>query len=171
MKRCVLVLVVLLIPGALHAQEPEPAWKGLDRSALSTVFVLDDAGVETRGQLLRLDRDAIVVLVNGSERRFETERVARVSKRGDSLKNGAVAGLVFGLVTGVLNAAVVDCGQANRCREAQAGLAVLSTGLYTAIGTAIDAAIQGRTVLYRAPTRQTASPSRGGASVSVRLTW
>jgi hypothetical protein len=171
MKRYVLVLTVMLIPGALYAQEPEPAWKGIDRSALSTVFVLDDAGVETRGQLLRLDRDAIVVLVNGSERRFETRRVARVSKRGDSLKNGAIAGLVFGLVTGALNAAVVDCGQANRCRETQAGLAVLSGGLYAAIGTAIDAAIQGRTVMYQAPTRQPVAWSRGGAAVSVRMTW
>lgn len=171
MKRYVLVLTALLIPVALHAQEPEPAWKGLDRSALSTVFVLDDRGVETRGQLLRLDPDAVVVLVNGSERRFETERVARVSRRGDSLKNGAVAGLVFGLVTGVLGAAVTDCGQASHCRGTQAGLAVLSAGVYTAIGTAIDAAIQGRTVLYQAPTRKTAIQSGGGAAVSVRFTW
>ena len=66
MKRYVLVLTALLIPGALHAQEPAPAWKGIDPSALSTVFVLDDApGRGTRGQLLRLDPDAIVVLVDG----------------------------------------------------------------------------------------------------------
>jgi hypothetical protein len=160
----------MLIPGAVHAQEPESAWKGLDRSALSTVFVLDDAGVETRGQLLRLDPDAIVVLVNGSERRFDTRRVARVSKRGDSLKNGAVNGLIVGIGLSVLSIATVDCGHASDCRQAQAGASILSTGLYAAIGTAIDAAIQGRTVVYQAPTRTTPQ-SRGGASISVRLTW
>ena len=171
MKRFVLVLTAMLISGALHAQEPEPAWKGLDRSALSTVFVLDDAGVETRGQLLRLDPDAIVVLVNGSERRFDTQRVARVSKRGDSLKNGAVNGLVVGITLSVLAIATVDCGQTSDCRQTQVAASVLSTGLYTAIGTAIDAAIPGRTVLYQAPTPRTSIQSRGGPSISVRLTW
>jgi hypothetical protein len=171
MTRYVLVLTALLIPGALQAQEPDPAWRGLDRSALSTVFVLDDAGLETRGQLLRLDPDAVVVLVNGSERRFETRSVARVSKRGDSLKNGAISGLVVGITMGILGAVVVDCGQANRCREAQFAQTVLSTGLYTAIGTAIDAAVQGRTVLYQAPTPRATIQSRGGAAISVRLTW
>ena len=107
MKRYVLVLTALLIPGALHAQEPATAFKGIDSSALSTVFVLDVSGIETRGQLLRLDTDAIVVLVDGAERRFDTQRVARVSKRGDSLKNGARNGLIVGIVSGVMSAVTV----------------------------------------------------------------
>lgn len=174
MKRCVLVLTAMLIPGAVHAQEP--AWKGLDRSALSTVFVLDDAGVETRGKLLRLDHDAIVVLVNGSERRFETRRVASVTKRGDSLRNGVVIGAVVGIVSGVLGSAMAECkndrGGFSGCGAGtRVGLAVLSTGLYAAAGAGIDAAIQGRTVLYQAPTLRLAIQARGGASVAVRLTW
>lgn len=170
MKRYVLVLIATLIPGALHAQEPEPAWKGLDRAALSTVFVLDEAGVETRGQLLRLDPDAIVVLVNGSERRFDTARVARVSKRGDSLKNGALIGLAVGIAEAVVAVATIKC--TGSCdRGLQAAWLTVNTGVYAAVGTAIDAAIQGRTVLYRAPAPQPAVQSRGGPSVSVRFTW
>ena len=51
------------------------------------------------------------------------------------------------------------------------GQAVFSTAVYTAIGTAIDASIQGRTTLYEAPARKTAIQSGGGAALSVRLTW
>ncbi len=170
MKRYVLVLTALLIPGALHAQEPAAAWKGIDPSALSTVFVLDVAGVETRGQLLRLDPDAIVVLVDGSERRFETARVARVSKRGDSLKNGAGIGMIVGIVSGIAYAVTVRCGN-DSCGGSVIGQAVLSTALYTAIGTAIDASVQGRTTLYKAPPRKPAIQSGGGAALSVRFTW
>ena len=170
MKRYVLVLTALLLPGALRAQEPATAWKGIDRAALSTVFVLDDAGVETRGQLLRLDPDAIVVLVDGSERRFETQRVARVSRRGDSLKNGARNGLIVGIVAGVLSTVMVSCGD-DPCRGIMAGQAVFTTAVYTAIGTAIDASIQGRTTLYQAPPKKPAIQSGGGAALSVRFTW
>jgi hypothetical protein len=170
MKRYVLVLTALLTPGALHAQEPEPAWKGLDRSALSTVFVLDDAGVETRGQLLRLDPDAIVVLVNGSERRFDTARVARVSKRGDSLKNGALIGLAVGIVEAAVAVTTIKCG--GSCdRGLQAAWLTVNTGVYAAIGTGIDAAIQGRTVLYQAPAPRPVIQSPRAAAVSVRFTW
>ena len=168
MKRYVLVLTALLIPGVLHAQEP--AWKGIESSALSTVFVLDDAGVETRGKLLRLDTDAIVVLVDGSERRFDTQRVARVSKRGDSLKNGALTGLVIGLVQAVVVVAIQDCRGSCDMRAMGALLAANAVS-YVAMGTAIDAAISGRTVLYQAPAPKPAVQSRGGAALSVRFTW
>ncbi len=170
MKRYVLILTALLIPGVLHAQEPAPEWQGLDRSALSTVFVLDDAGVETRGKLLRLDPDAVVLLVDGAERRFDTGHVARVSKRGDSLKNGALIGLFVGLVQAVVVVGMQEC-QASCDKRAMAGLLAANAVSYTALGTGLDAAIQGRTVLYRAPTPRTAVQSRGGAAISMRLTW
>jgi type IV secretory pathway TrbD component len=170
MKRYVLALAVMLMPGALHAQDAGSAWNGLDRSTLSTVFVLDDAGVETRGQLVRLDPDAIVVLVNGAERRFETRRVERVSKRGDSLRNGAIAGLAAGIVQAVLVVGTQKC--AASCSEGvRMWFLAANTAVYTAVGTAIDAAIQGRTVMYRAPTPRPANQSRTSASFSVRLTW
>jgi hypothetical protein len=170
MKPYVLLLTVLLMPGAVHAQEPGPAWQGIDRSALSTVFVLDEAGVETQGQLVRLDPDAIVVLVDGSERRFDTRRVARVTRRGDSLKNGALTGLVIGLVQAVALVAIQDCRGSCDAR-AMGALLAANTVSYVAMGTAIDAAIRGRTMLYQAPTPKPAVQSRGGAALSVRFTW
>ena len=46
-----------------------------------------------------------------------------------------------------------------------------STGVYTAIGTGIDAAIQGRTVLYQAPAPRRNVEPRGAAALTVRWTW
>jgi hypothetical protein len=170
MKRYVLMLIAALIPASLQAQEAPPPWKGLDSSALSTVFVREHSGVETRGQLLRLDSDEIVVLVNGSERRFETERVARVSRRGDSLKNGALTGLVIGLAQAIAILSTQEC-RLSCDKRALGGLLVGNTVMYTALGTALDAAIQGRTVLYQAPAPRRTVASRGGAALSVRWTW
>jgi len=170
MKRYVLALTALLIPAVLHAQEPAPEWQGLDRSALSTVFVLDNAGVETRGKLLRLDPDAVVLLVDGAERRFDTGHVARVSRRGDSLRNGALAGMFVGLVQAVVVLGTQEC-RASCDKRMMAGLLVANTVTYTALGIGFDAAIQGRTVLYRAPAPRTAVQSRGGAALSMKLTW
>ena len=170
MKRYVLILTALLLPGPAHAQEPGQGWNGLDRSALSTVFVLDDRGVETRGQLLRLDRHAIVVLVNGSERHFETARVTRVSRRGDSLKNGAMTGLAVGLAQGLVVMATQEC-MASCDRGFRAAMLASNAAVSAAIGTAIDAAISGRTVLYQAPASRQASGSPRGASISLRVSW
>jgi hypothetical protein len=176
MKPWVMVLLAVVVPGAIHAQAPATAGKGLKVAELPTVFVVDDVGVETTGKLLRLDHEAIVVLVNGAERRFETRRVARVTKRGDSLKNGVLIGTVVGLVSGVLGSAIAECandqGGFSGCGAgAKLGLVLLSTGVYAAIGTGIDAAIQGRTVLYQAPPRRPDSQSKGGASFAIRWTW
>jgi hypothetical protein len=52
-----------------------------------------------------------------------------------------------------------------------AGLLTVNTAFSTAVGAGFDAAIQGRTVLYRAPTPRTAVQSRGGAAISMKLTW
>ncbi len=170
MKRYVLILTALLLPAPAPAQEPGPGLNGLDRAALPTVFVLDDRGVETRGQLIRLDRDAIVVLVNGSERLFETARVARVSRRGDSLKNGAVIGLAVGLAQALLLTATQEC-RASCDRGFRATMLATNAAVSAAIGTAIDAAISRRTVLYQPPASRQAIGSPRGASISMRVSW
>jgi hypothetical protein len=170
MKRYVLILTALLLAGPAHAEEPRQGWNGLDRAALSTVFVLDDGGVETRGQLIRLDRDAVVVLVNGSERHFETARVARVSRRGDSLKNGALIGLAVGLAQALFVTATQECRDS--CdRGLRATMLATNTAVSAAIGTALDATISGRTVLYQAPASRQTIGSPRGASISMRVSW
>ena len=146
------------------------------------MYVLDNTGTETSGKLLRLNPDSIVLLVDGAERRFETARVARIQKRGDSLRNGAIIGAVVGVAMGIITAGISDCPgdrPGGGCPGSRAALFLVSTGVYSAIGTGIDALIPGRTTLYEASKAPSAA-DRGGsaplafrrrAAVSVRVRW
>lgn len=167
MTRYLLVVAMLGVPLTVQAQEPSPVPRGLDLQALPTGYVLDDQGVETSGRLLKLDRDGVVLVIDGAERRFDLARVKRVSRRGDSLKNGAIAGAVVGVVMGLLTGGIADCrtdsGYGTCGAGQRVGFVVGGTAIYTAIGVGIDALIQGRTTIYQAPPR--------GGSLSFTLRW
>jgi hypothetical protein len=178
-----IVCSVGLAPSAA-AQERTDAvrgWPGLDPSHLSTVYVLDDTGRETEGKLLGLNPDSLVLLVDGNERSFEAGRVRRIEKRGDSLRNGAIIGTIAGAVFGVVSAQLADCSidrPGSSCPGARSALFLISTGMWAAIGTGIDAAIPGRTTLYDARTppatgrEGSARPrSSGRVAVSLKFRW
>lgn len=172
MKRLVMVTLALLVPAAAHAQEVAAVHPGVKIDALPTAYVLDDKGVETRGRLLKLNGDAVVLLVDGAERRFDMARVRRIDKRGDSLKNGAVAGAVAGVLMGSLSMWLADCpGRDNSCAGAKVAGITLSTAFYTVVGTGIDAMVQGRTNLYQAPPAPMAAQSARRAAVGLRISW
>lgn len=168
MKRTFALLIAVATPTGASAQGTLA--KGLAPDGMPTVFVLDDRGVETRGRLLRLDDESVVVLVGTGQRRFETSRVNRITRRGDSLRNGVIAGAVFGAVMGVMSAGISDCPGRGGCAGFRAAMVPLSTAFYAAIGTGIDAMIQGRTVIYQAPTLRIA-PAKDGASIGLTLRW
>lgn len=182
MKLCLTILAVTVIPTALFAQETPQGWPGFDASGLSTLYVLDDTGSETAGRLLRLEPDSLVLFVNGAERRFDASRVRRIEKRGDSLRNGALIGAVVGAVLGLLNAGFSDCSGNNPsgpCPGTRAAGFLLSTGMFAAVGTGIDALVTGRTKLYEAAPVQPAAgrkssamqPSRGRGAFNLSFRW
>lgn len=177
MKLCLTILAVTVIPTALFAQETPQGWPGFDTSGLLTLYVLDDTGSETAGKLLRLEPDSLVLFVNGAERRFDASRVRRIEKRGDSLRNGALIGAVVGAVLGVLSVGFSDCS--SPCPGLRAALFLGSTGMWSAVGTAIDALVTGRTRLYEAASVQPAAgrgpsamqPSRGPGAFNLSFRW
>jgi hypothetical protein len=177
MTRYIAMLVAILLPGAAFAQGTTQTWAGLDKAELSMVYVIDDRGVETSGRLLRIDPDALVLVVGDTERRFEAARVRLVEKRGDSLRNGAIIGAVVGGALGALGMALADCSGSNPtgpCPGWKAAGVVISTGFYSAIGVGIDALVTGRTTLYRAPAaprRAALTPQRGRVAVSWGFSW
>lgn len=153
---CALVLAGALVPGVAAAQEPLPGWPGLRLEALATVYVRDETGVETRGRLLRVNPDSLDVLVEGVERRLDAARVRRIQARGDSLRNGAILGAVVGAAASLLTAGFADCpgdDPGRGCTGTRVAFGLIGTGVYTALGVAIDAAWVGRTTLYEAPPR------------------
>jgi hypothetical protein len=166
MKRTIVLLAALLIPA--HAYAQSTLAKGLTPDGMPTVFVLDDRGIETRGQLLRLDDESVVVQVGAEQRRFETARINKITKRGDSLRNGVIAGAVVGALLGVMSAGITDCP--GGCAGFRVAAVPLSSAFYAAIGTGIDAMIQGRTVIYQAPTVRFA-PAKDGATIGLSVRW
>lgn len=163
------ILIALLVVAGLDvhrasAQTALEGWPGLIETRLQTVYVQDTEGHKAHGKLLGLTPEALLVLVDGQEHRFDRSMIAKLQTR-DSLKNGAWTGAVVGMVLSALTAGVANCPSQDRsgaCGPARATLFVFGVGVYTAIGTAIDAAVRGRATLYEAP----AGPPQARRSVS-----
>ena len=112
--------------------------------ALPTLYVTDLTGHQTTGQLVGLTESALTIQTAAATRTFQASEVSHVDRKGDSLKNGTLIGLAVGVVgSGVLAGSCMRY----HCRGIVPFL-VLNTGIYTAIGTAIDAAIPGRTRIW-----------------------
>jgi len=143
-----LVYCLLAIPATAQS-----TFAGARFDNLPTVFVTDRAGTETAGQLVELTDNFIRIQTDYGEQRFAPGDVRLIERQGDSLKNGALAGLSFGLL---VDAAVLK-GCQRDCHGNTAGFALLMTGIYSAIGAGIDAAIPGRTRIWSAKSRALAS--------------
>jgi hypothetical protein len=131
------------------------------------VSVIDDEGRRVDGRVIDVSDDAIRVSVRKRTEQIPIGRVVRIDKT-DSLKNGALGGLVAGLGFGIFVAAH---GQADR---PFLFAAAVSNGLiWTAFGVGIDAMVDSRRTLYRRSggTQARVSPLVGrevrGAAVSV----
>jgi hypothetical protein len=136
---------VAVVPAA--AQGPPPDLASLAALASPAVYVEDTGGVERFGQLVRVDPDALVLLVNGAQVRIPATGIARVRTRGDSLRNGALIGAGIGATLGVYSARFLCDG----CVGQQVAFTIYSTAIYAAIGTAFDALHTGRRTVYRRP--------------------
>ena len=167
MIRCIAgtLLTVLVASSAAVAQETGQTAQPPGISSGATIFVLDDQAVEHRGTFLRFDDQELVMRVGDDERRFRRDVVKRIQRRGDSLKNGAIIGAIAGGTCGVLIASVAGSGLGGTI----AGIA-FTTGSWAAIGTGLDAMIQGRTVVDpvwpSAPVRQPR-----GATLAFSFRW
>jgi len=172
--RTVAVGLLLLAPAAAHAQESLGGWRGLNVSSLDTIYVTDDSGLRTEGKLLRLEPDSVVMLVAGAEQRFDTARVRRIDKRGDSLKNGAWIGAALGVLFGSITAGISDCpgdDPGGSCTGFRIGTFAGAVGIYTAMGVGVDALIVGRTRIFDAGRSAAAAHSPSAPQLAWRVTW
>jgi hypothetical protein len=93
----------------------------------------------------RAPRDG-TIHIRGRQARQAADEVSLIERDGDSLKNGTLTGFYTGLFVDLM----VWKSCPRHCGSGTATLALITTGLYTAIGTAIDAAIPGRTRIWPA---------------------
>lgn len=150
----------------------------------TVVFVQDENGQRTKGNITDLSQSSIELMTPGVSGRtvtFTADRVVRVS-RVDSRLNGFLIGAAAGAVPGLLLGHGVNswCNNesGDHCEVAYlyaAGLLALVGG---GIGYAIDGAIDGQTLVFArrgvAPATEVrlmpiAAPHRAGVRLSVRF--
>jgi hypothetical protein len=161
-----------------------------DFSALAgtgpSIVVLDDAGKETKGRLVRFDPQSFTMTAGGRDLTFDRQHVTRVYQRGDPLKNGMLIGLVTGAAIGFAGGvSISDCGffvpqpcSARTKARVGAVLGGMLGAIGLGIGVATDALITGRRLIYERPRRAESAaifivPSfaRSSASVSLNVGW
>lgn len=165
-----------LLPAHAAAQEGSRIWRSLDASKLPEVHVLDGTGTEIRGRLLSIEPSSLVLLVDGVERRFDARDIRRIDRRGDSLRNGTLIGATLGAILGVLGAGMSDCPQSSDdagCPGLRVAMFLTNVAVWTSCGTAIDAAIQGRTRIYPAasPSGAARRTTRSLPALGLTLRW
>ena len=112
-----------------------------------TVYVTEASGKETMGRIVSWTGSSIVLQTDMTTKSFAEGEAIRVDLKGDSLKNGALIGAGVGAVMGGLLSGFGDCAG---CGGARVTFLLVGIGVYSAIGTALDALIPGRTPLWRA---------------------
>jgi hypothetical protein len=176
------VMFLLLCAGGTRVEAQEVA-SSFDQLAVlvkpgDKITVVDVTGRETKGQIGKLSRDALILVTSAGPRQLGEVDVATISqRRGDSLKNGAIIGAVAGTAYFVTMVALLSDSDGGDViiGTAIAG-GVLFAGMGAAAGVGIDALITRRQVIYQKPagrSRVSVSPlfghRRRGAAVTVRF--
>jgi hypothetical protein len=138
------------------------------------ITVIDDTGAKLRGTLTSLSSSSLQLGLGNGQRTFEQSQVRTIrQRRGDSLANGAWAGLGIGVALPAL--ALIVLHEECYCTAADVAIALGAYGgLGAGIGVGIDALVRGTKTIYRAPAgprRVLLTPmlSRGGSGMSVTV--
>ena len=180
MLRILVACAFVLTAGAAAAQTVTPELAAL-AGRHAVVYVLDADGQEFSGPLLRIDAESLTIRTAAGDLPFALAGVRTIHRRGDSLRNGAIIGAGFGALFGTLGAASSDCGgilePSRRCNAGESLTTVaVSTGIFAAIGTGIDALRHGRTRVYpgrkgRPTVRLEPVTRRSASALHVSVAW
>ena len=138
------------------------------------VTITDDSGAQTRGTFERVGT-SIRLSVDGVAREWAPQQVREIRRRGDSLKNGLIIGLVAGGAAGAVfgwGVGTIFAAEGSDPAGPVIGLVALGLGAGAGIGAGLDAAITGSTVVYRRSPRTVSvapmiSPRTQGVRVAV----
>lgn len=140
----VLWLALLSFPASAEGGQPDPEELQRLRSALMREVRIKDAdGVTHRGLLTAMDSGDLVVSTAGGEVRVPIASARRIARRGDSVKEGALFGLAYGLL------AMRYAGQGAETSGDAVIVSVMAPVMCTLIGAGLDALVNGWTTVYR----------------------
>ena len=124
-------------------------------------------GAELHGQLERMDRTSLTLRVGTEPWTVPMDRVEKVQRRGDPLKNGATIGALLGGAVALVPASMV-VSEPEGGGEFAVGLVIGGVLHGVLFGALIDKLISSNTTLYQRP-RLALAPTRGGVAVSYHL--
>jgi hypothetical protein len=164
------VALVVLLPVGAAAQDPVQTFGQLDTRLRigDRIWLSDTQGREIKGKVRELSQGSVRVDANGTVQEFQVERVGTIRvEQKDGLMNGVLWGAAAGFGLGALS-----CAANSQCIGDESGphitavLGLLGAAAGAGIGAAIDAATNGKLVIYEAPR----SRSRARLSVAPVLT-
>lgn len=148
-RRALFCALALLAVAGCAAKAPARSFSALEQRLKpdSTVFVTDSAGSETKGTVVTVSPSALILEVDGVERRMEQQSVRQVQSYGDSLWNGFLIGMAVGTSFALIGDPRYEPCPDNaqmRCGNPQVGQRTLGVGVMAGVGVGIDALIRGR---------------------------
>lgn len=136
----------------------------------TTVYVTDDAGIETRGKVVAVSATDLTVAFDDVPRRMPQRSVRKVETVGDSLWNGLLIGMAA-MTPGMLIAdptySACPNNPGRQCANGQVGQRLLAIGLGGLVGVGIDALRRGRQQVYVADGGPSTSANRHGTQPRV----
>ncbi len=164
-RRALFCALALLAVAGCAAKAPARSFSALQQRLKpdATVFVIDSTGSETKGTVVNVSPSALILEVDGVQRRMEQESVRQVQSYGDSLWNGFLSGMAvgtsFALISDPMYEPCPDNAQM-RCANPQVGQRILGVGVMAGVGVGIDALIRGRHQVYLAAGQSAGSRAR-----------
>ena len=125
-------------------------------TAGDTVSVTESTGQISKGKIAELSRSSLRLVVDGIARDMAEMAVSEIKqRRADSLGNGARNGAIAGAAFGVFGAFFSDCR--GSCAGDRAAMIGVMSALGAGIGVGVDALIIRTQVIYRGPSRPSAT--------------
>lgn len=155
-------LTLWLLPTAAHARPVSHSFAEVAEHLVAgdTLFVINRAGHELSGTLLRVSPTSLVMLIGGEQKEIHSGEIGRIEKSGDSVWDGVWKGYLYSTPHWTLvTAATCDRTHGIGC---PIGRAVLAGAPWGAIGAYTDWRHKGRATIYMA---QGASASNSPVSV------
>lgn len=143
--RAIVLWLVGVLFSFVQVGSAQPLDTGQTGSPFEVVYVTfqASAGGEMMGRLVEVKSDRVVILIDGQRREFRLDRVARIERAGDSVKNGTIIGAV---ILGGLCA--LTCGQGLDNADDYVPVVLANAGAGALVGMVVDAAHKGRTTIY-----------------------
>jgi hypothetical protein len=165
MRRIVGTCVCLLVAAEAGGQTVSPE---LTEAVAKhqRVLVTNDAGERFDGRMRRLDDNIFVLQTKDGNLPFSLQRISTIYRRGDSLRNGLIIGLITGAAFGILSASTSNtCSGLEEainqsCKDSKGSRFAGQVIGWTIMSVGIDALNIGWTRIY--PPRQPNKPGKPG---------